>query len=268
MVKSLNNFSNAKPNDPHGFKEELKIKYDTVLAVVGKFLNGTGPMLELLKAEATPLDWDDYCAMDVADQETWEEKGDASTKAMLLLMNSKNDAAKKDLRLLYLQGNKTAYPGTTGSMARYLSTQDNNKVPNNPCDERGDRNSKKGDDAKSEDSDTTTTCTADAHVGEVTTHQDSTSPRKGASIGAHASEISQPTFRPARSVEELLAAHPVDDTIWSCSNPSDVSIDTANSAEIIAGSHIMERSTYTFERSDPFGLIDTASHVSHEDDMS
>ena len=54
VVKSLNNFSKAKPNDPHGFKEELKIKYDAVLAVVGKFPNGTGPMLELLKAEATP----------------------------------------------------------------------------------------------------------------------------------------------------------------------------------------------------------------------
>ena len=26
VVKSFNNFSNAKPNDPHGFKEELKIK--------------------------------------------------------------------------------------------------------------------------------------------------------------------------------------------------------------------------------------------------
>ena len=97
----MNNFSNAKPNDPHGFKEELKIKFDAVLAVVGKFLNGTGPMLELLKAEAKPLYWDDYCLMSAADQLSWEEKGDASTKAMLLLMNSKNDNTKKDLRLSY-----------------------------------------------------------------------------------------------------------------------------------------------------------------------
>ena len=65
-----------------------------------------------------------------------------------------------------------------------------------------------------------------------------------------------------------MAAYPVDDTIWNRSNPSDVSIDTANSAEIIAGSHITEGSTYAFERSDPFGLIDTPSHVSDEDDMS
>ena len=65
-----------------------------------------------------------------------------------------------------------------------------------------------------------------------------------------------------------MATHPVNDAISSRSNPSDVSIDTAYSAEIIAGSHIMEGSTYAFERSDPYGLIDMASHVSHKDDMS
>ena len=42
----------------------------------------------------------------------------------------------------------------------------------------------------------------------------------------------------------------------------------ANSAELIAGIHITEGSTYAFERSDPYGLLDTTSHVSHEDDMS
>jgi len=110
VAKILNNFSNAKPNDPHRFKEELKIKCDAVLAVVGKYPNGTGPMLELLKAEATPLYWDDYCGMTVANRGIWEAKGDASTKDMLLLMNSKNDAAKKDISLSYSQGKKTAYP--------------------------------------------------------------------------------------------------------------------------------------------------------------
>ena len=47
-----------------------------------------------------------------------------------------------------------------------------------------------------------------------------------------------------------------------------MSIDTANSAEIIAGSHITKGSKYAFERLYPFGLIDTPSHVSDEDDMS
>ena len=40
-VKSLNNFTNVKPNDPHGFKEEIKIKYDAVLVVIRKCRNGT-----------------------------------------------------------------------------------------------------------------------------------------------------------------------------------------------------------------------------------
>ena len=93
----MNNFTNAKPNDPHGFKEELKIKYDAVLAVVGKFPNGTGPMLKLLKEQSVPLDWAAYCVMSVVDQESWEARRDSSTKAMLLLTNSKNDTAKKDL---------------------------------------------------------------------------------------------------------------------------------------------------------------------------
>ena len=48
-VKSLNNFSDAKPNDPHGFKEEIKIKFDAVKAVVEKFPNGTGAMIEFSK---------------------------------------------------------------------------------------------------------------------------------------------------------------------------------------------------------------------------
>ena len=65
-----------------------------------------------------------------------------------------------------------------------------------------------------------------------------------------------------------MAAHPVDDAIWSRTDPSDVSIDTANSTEIIAGSHITDSLTYAFERLDLFGLIDTISHVSHEDDIS
>ena len=50
----------------------------------------------------------------------------------------------------------------------------------------------------------------------------------------------------------------------------DVSIDTANranSAELIVGIHITEDSTYAFERSDSYGLFDTTSHVSHEDDV-
>ena len=121
-------------------------------------------MLELLKAEATPLDWDDYCKMDVDDQEGWKKKGDDSVKAMLLLMNSKNDAARKHLRLLYSQGNKKAYPETVKLMTRYLSTQYNNKSTNNPRDKKGGRNPKKSEDSKPEDSNTTTSGLSLIHI--------------------------------------------------------------------------------------------------------
>ena len=195
-------------------------------------------MLELLKAEAPPLDWADYCALPVVEQLTWEEKGGASTNSMLLFMNSKNDNTKKDLCLLYSQGNKSAYPVSAEGMARHLSTQYTTKILHNPRNKRGDKNSKKGDNSKSEDKDSTTTGTTCAHIGEVTTPQDSTTPSDGSSIGAHVSEFTELAFCPAQSVEELLAVHPVDDATWSHTNPSDMSIDTANSAEIIAGIHI------------------------------
>ena len=51
----MNNYSNNKPHDPHGFKEEVKIKYDVVKAVAGKSSNETAVMMALLKAESVPL---------------------------------------------------------------------------------------------------------------------------------------------------------------------------------------------------------------------
>ena len=40
-VKSLHNYTNPKPDNPHEFKEELKFKYDATLSIVKKFPNGT-----------------------------------------------------------------------------------------------------------------------------------------------------------------------------------------------------------------------------------
>ena len=56
-VKLMNNNSNNKPHDLHGFKEKVKIKYDTVKAITRKFPNGTAAMMTLLTAAAPPLDW-------------------------------------------------------------------------------------------------------------------------------------------------------------------------------------------------------------------
>ena len=39
-------------------------------------------------------------------------------------------------------------------------------------------------------------------------------------------------------VDEILGAHPVNDDFWDNTNPTDVSIDTVNSEEKMAGSHI------------------------------
>ena len=183
-------------------------------------------------------------------------------------MNSKNDNAKKDLRLSYLRGNKSAYPTTIERMAGYLSTQYPNKPPNNRRDKQGDKNLKKGSSSKSEDKDSDNTGTAGSHMVDVTTPQDSTAPSNGSSIGAHVSETKKPIFCQARSVEELLAAHSVNDAILSHTNPSDVSIDTTNSVEIMARSHIMEEHTFTFCRSYPHELLNVAAHMPRKDDLS
>ena len=103
-VKLLKNFSNNKPHDPHGFKEEIKIKFNDVKAVVEKFPNGTGAMLELLKGEIQVLDWAAYCSMPVLEQLVWEEKRDANTKSLFLLIILKINNTKKDLHLGYSKG--------------------------------------------------------------------------------------------------------------------------------------------------------------------
>ena len=185
--------------------------------------------MELLKAETPPLDWATYCAMNVLDQVIWEERGNASTKAMLLLLNSKNNNAKKDLHLSYSQENISAYPTTAKAMARYLLTQYPNKTIGRQRNKKGDRNGKKGDDPRPEDKDNNTTGTVDAYIGKVITPEDSTTSSNGSSISAHVSEVAKHKFWPAQSIEELLGVHPIDDDIWGCTDPSDVLIDTANS---------------------------------------
>ena len=61
VMKSMNNYSNNKPHDLHGFKEEVKIKYNVLKAVAGRFPNRNAAMMELLAVVAPPIDWDGYC---------------------------------------------------------------------------------------------------------------------------------------------------------------------------------------------------------------
>ena len=182
---------------------------------------------------------------------------------MLYLTNSKNELAKKDLRLAYSQGNNTTYPPNIKTMARYLSTQ----YPNNkPAHQRGSKkgDTRKGDDLKSEDKASNTGGTACAHVEDTTTPEESTAPSGGASISAHVSEINQGSSYPIRMV-----AHPMDgDDFWGITNPGDVSLDTANSEEMMAGSHITKQLTCKYQGPDQLELLEMASKEPKLHDLS
>ena len=62
-VNSIHNFSNSNPNDPHTFKEELKIKFSAVSDITGRFPGGTGMLEHLLQAQIPVRDWDYYCGL-------------------------------------------------------------------------------------------------------------------------------------------------------------------------------------------------------------
>ena len=43
-IKSMNNYNNNKPYNPHGFKEQIKIKHKGTKAIARKFPNGTAAL--------------------------------------------------------------------------------------------------------------------------------------------------------------------------------------------------------------------------------
>ena len=172
----MNNYTNNEPQDPHGFKEQVKIKFEATETITRKFPNGTAAQMELLSnAHSVALDRAGYCALPEENQLVWELRTDALNQSMLHLMNLKNDNAKKDLYLTYSQGSNTAYPSNIVSMARYLSTQyPNNKSANQRRGKK--RDNRKGDDSKSEDKNSNTGGTTGTHVEDSTTNEDFTAP--------------------------------------------------------------------------------------------
>ena len=64
----MNNYSNNNPYYPHGFKVEVKIKYDAIKAIAGNFPTRTVVMMALLKQNLPALTWVNYCAMVPVDQ--------------------------------------------------------------------------------------------------------------------------------------------------------------------------------------------------------
>ena len=55
-IKSLNTCTNKDPHDPHGFKEQVKIKFKTTKVIVGRFQNGTAALMYLLSKAEPALD--------------------------------------------------------------------------------------------------------------------------------------------------------------------------------------------------------------------
>ena len=100
-VKSMNNYTNNKPYEPHDFKQ-VKIKFEVTKAIARRSPNRTATLIKLLiKAQPTALDWATYCALPADKQLMWEQKADELNQSMISLMNSKNKTTKKGLRLAY-----------------------------------------------------------------------------------------------------------------------------------------------------------------------
>ena len=110
------------------------------------------------------------------------------------------------------------------------------------------REIKKGNDPTSEDMDSNTGGTTGAHVEDTTPNEDTTALSGRASLGAHVSETNQTSSRPSRTVDEMLGVYPVNGDFWGNINPTDVYIDTMNSEEKMAGSHITKFHTHENEQ--------------------
>ena len=94
----INNYTNNEPYDPHGFKEQFKIKYKATKAIARKFPNRTAASMELLnKAQPAALDWAADCALPADQQLVWEQRTNELNQSMLFLMNLKKNIANKDL---------------------------------------------------------------------------------------------------------------------------------------------------------------------------
>ena len=78
-MKLMNNFSNNKLYNPHGYKEEVKIKYDSIQSIAERYPNGTATMMALLTAAVPKLNWAGYCTLTPDKQLAWEERGDKLT---------------------------------------------------------------------------------------------------------------------------------------------------------------------------------------------
>ena len=81
-------------------------------------------------------------------------------------------------------------------------------------------------------------------------------------------EDNEQLSHPAHSVERILGAHPIsDDDFWGGTNPSDVSIDIANSEEVMTGSCITEQRIFKFQGSVQPELLNMTPYKPHAYDL-
>ena len=124
------------------------------------------------------------------------------------------------------------------------------------------RDKKKNDESKSEVKDSITGNTVWAYIENTTTTKESAPPNRTPIIGAHVLETNIQSSNSLRTVEELLDTHSVDnDDFIGNINPTDVSIGTVNSEEMMVGSHITEFHTYKQEEPVTTELSNNASNV-------
>ena len=87
-IQSLNTYTNNEVNDPNGFIEQVKNKWEATEAIIGSIPNGTVTLMHLLSnAEPNALDWDDYCALPAEGRLAWETRANALNQAMTFIMN-------------------------------------------------------------------------------------------------------------------------------------------------------------------------------------
>ena len=136
----MHNFNNSTLDNPHGYKEKVKVKYKynatTLLSDSSPIEQDSG---NITSKKIVLLTWIDYCATMPENQPMWEDKATDLGKAMLLLLNLKNKPAKRDFYLAYAQRNHSTYPKNVEKIAVLLWSQYSYKKNSNPCNKRGTR---------------------------------------------------------------------------------------------------------------------------------
>lgn len=58
------------------------------------------------------------------------------------------------------------------------------------------------------------------------------------SIVAHISNINETVVTLTQFVLDVLTVDPIDDPIWNCTSPCDISINTINNTNVVTGVHV------------------------------